>query len=189
MLTAVPQQPSQEAATPAPVALATAQPTPAPGLAAQALPAAATVIATAAPTVGAALPAAATVATTAASAAGSAALAADSTPNPTTAAGAQPVALNPLTASGAAVTPTPTVATPTPTVWRAAAESGSDDACVHRFEPCGSDADCCQVKGAAAFCLWSTSLVEYDPTAPNDMRLVGSGSRFCGGSGDGHFVP
>ena len=182
MLTAVPQQPSQEAATPAPVALASAQPTPAPGLAA-------TVTATAAPTVGAALPAAATVATTAASAAGGAALDADPTPSPTAAAGVQPVALNPLTASGAAVTPTPTVATPTPTVWRAAAESGSDDACVHRFEPCGSDADCCQVKGAAAFCLWSTSLVEYDPTAPNDMRLVGSGSRFCGGSGDGHFVP
>ena len=170
-LIAVTQQPSQEAATPAPIALATAQPTPAPELAA--------------PT----LPATATVATSAATTASSAALAADPTPSSTTAAVAQPVALNPLTASGADVTPTPTVATPTPTVWRAAAESGSNDACVHRFEPCGSDADCCQVKGAAAFCLWSTSLVEYDPTAPNDMRLVGSGSRFCGGSGDGHFVP
>ena len=157
--------------TPAPVALATAQPTQAPELAGQALPAAAA------------------TASTAASAAGGAALAADPTPSPGAASGAQPAALNPLTASGAAVTPTPVVVTPTATVWRAAAESGGDDACVHRFEPCGSDADCCQAKGASQFCLWSTSLVEYDPSAPNDMRLVGSGSRFCGQTGDGHMVP
>lgn len=170
MLLSATQQPIQEPATPAPVALAT-QPTQAPELAAQALAAAATVVTTAAPT------------------AGGAALAADPTPSPSTAAGAQPAALNLLTASGAVVTPTPVLVTPTPTVWGAAAESGGDDTCVHRFEPCGSDADCCEVKGASALCLWSTSLVEYDPTAPNDMRLVGSGSRFCGASGDGHFVP
>jgi len=101
-------------------------------------------------------------------------------------AGALPV--NPLTAAGVVSTAAVTAASAsTATPWQAA--SGSANTCSHRFELCSADADCCALGAGRAFCMWSASLVEYDPTAPDNMRLVGSGVQFCGQAGDGHIVP